>query len=649
MRVHPIRRSLALLLALVAYLPALGDDGKRPGKHKYTNRLAKETSPYLLMHAHNPVDWYPWGPEAFAKAKKEGKLVFLSVGYSSCYWCHVMERESFQDEEVAKILNKWFVCIKVDREERPDIDHVYMTALTQVISPNRGGWPMSMFLTPDGRPFFGGTYFPKPVFIKLLNEIRRIQQKEPKRLEEFATKIARETKRILANETPRVLLFEPDRSVVAAALNELDSLFDPIYGGFGNPATQFRGAKFPTPTRLMLLLYQAERHGDKKRLAMVTKTLDRMARGGIYDQVGGGFHRYSTERTWTVPHFEKMLYDNGQLLEVYAWAYRLTKNDLYRRVIRETVTYLEREMLEPPGRFYSSQDAETEEEEGRFYVWTDAELAKALPDAAERKLALAIFGADKGYNFEGKYHILYLPKPLAEVAKEKNEPHGELLRRFEMIKAKLYAARKKRVRPFVNKISLAGWSGLAIAGLARSGQVLEDAKYIRLAERAATFILKKQRGKDGRLYRTYGAAPGKKPGPAVRAFLEDYAAVVHALLNLYEATKDRKWLREAQSLTTVMRKHHEDKKNGGFYFASHDSDDLFARAKDQFDGAVPSGNSLAARNLTRLWILTGDKDYRRSADRTFRAFAFNLKNSPSSLTTMVHGIALFVDHAKAGD
>ncbi len=383
---HLRRSSWAFLLAAAPLVGTVAADApKTVGQAKYTNRLAKEASPYLLLHAHNPTDWYPWGPEAFAKAKRESKLIFLSIGYSSCYWCHVMERESFSNEAVAKLLKDSYVCIKVDREERPDIDQIYMTALT--VSRQSGGWPLSMFLLPDGRPIVGGTYWPPDDrqvdgelvrgFKSVLAVVRDAYKGQRAGVENQAAKLAAATTRAL-EDVPNAPLIELDRKLLAETVDSLKEEFDPEFGGFGNPNKRFKGPKFPMPCRLDFLLQQGERTGNKALIEMACLTLDRMALGGIYDQIGGGFHRYSTERTWNVPHFEKMLYDNAQLVEVYACAFRLTKKPHYRRILEETLRYVEREMMAPSGAFYSSQDAETNHEEGRFYVWTDEELAAAV-------------------------------------------------------------------------------------------------------------------------------------------------------------------------------------------------------------------------------------------------------------------------------
>jgi uncharacterized protein YyaL (SSP411 family) len=656
------RPLLNLLFALSLFdfiLPPVGnstraDPPAKDAKPRHTNRLAKETSPYLLMHAHNPVDWYPWGPEAFAKAKKEGKLVFLSIGYSSCYWCHVMARQCFEKEEVAKLLNQWFVCIKVDREERPDIDNIYMIYMTalQIVNRGGGGWPLSMFLTADGRPIVGGTYWPPDDreedgqkvlgFKSIVKRVHDIATKEPKVVEQEATRLSEATRRALEEAVPGVALVPLDRALVESGVEELRERFDKVYGGFGSPQRKFKGPKFPTVTDLEFLLQRSGKPKSDVR-QMVTLTLDKMARGGIYDQIGGGFHRYSTERTWTVPHFEKMLYDNGQLAEVYAHAYRVTKNPLYRRIVEETLTYVKREMMSPEGAFYSSQDAETNHEEGRFYVWTEAELDAALPDKAENRLARKVYGADGPPNFEEKYHILLRPQPLAEVARQLKLSEKKARQRLAVVEQKLFAVRGQRDLPFVNKVSLTAWSGLMIAGFAEAGTALERPAHVTTAAKAAEFVLAHQLTREGRLLRTYGAQPGKAPTAQVAGFLEDYAFLVHGLLALHDATGEKKWLDRAIALTDTMMRFHSDKKAGGYYFAANDHEKLFARSKDQYDGATPSGNSMALCNLVRLWERTGDERYRKEAEKGLRSFAGAMRTSPTALTTMLRALDTYLD------
>jgi uncharacterized protein YyaL (SSP411 family) len=634
------RLAVALIIGTAGI--GLADPPREPEPKKGpANRLARESSPYLLQHAHNPVDWFPWGPEAFAKAKKENKLVFLSIGYSSCHWCHVMERESFANKEVAQILNEHFVCIKVDREERPDLDHIYMTALN-VLGQN-GGWPLSMFLTADGKPIAGGTYWPPDDreiqgqkvrgFKSILAIVQKFAKDQPKDLHEHADKLAAATADALAGAARGLALVELNRDLVSGAVEGLKERFDKEHGGFGNPERQFRGPKFPTACSVALLQAEAGRTKSAELADMLHLTLDKMALGGIYDHLGGGFARYSTERTWTVPHFEKMLYDNAQLVELYARAYRATKRPLYRRVVQETLAFVARELTAPEGGFYSALDADSEEEEGRFYVWTDKEIDNVL--GAEARLLRQAYGADGAPNFEKKYYILRLEKPLDAEQEAKLAP----------LRQKLFDARAKRPRPFLDTKVLTAWNGQMIAGYAVAGQLLEEPKYTQAAARAADFLLKNLRTRDGRLLRTYGAAPGQKAEARLNAYLDDYAFLVHGLLCLHDATGAKKWLDEAKALTDVMVKQHADKP-GGFFYTSNDHEKLFARAKDQYDGAQPSGNSMAARNLVRLWQKTGDDQYRALAEKSFQVFAGTLKSSPTALTTMAEALALYLDAKK---
>jgi uncharacterized protein YyaL (SSP411 family) len=664
-----MHRPAFFLLTAVAAVTLSGGAGpveraKKPAKPRFTNRLAKETSPYLLMHAHNPVDWYPWGPEAFAKARKEKKLVFLSIGYSSCYWCHVMERESFANAEVAKLLHKDFVCIKVDREERPDIDTVYMTAL-QVLD-DRGGWPLSMFLTAEGKPIIGFTYRPPDDrvvngrrvalgFKSILKFVRKWQGEKPKELAGQADEVAARTRRALAQSALGVALVELDAGLVTGAVEELREGFDKEYGGFGSPKTNFRGTKFPTSPALAFLADQAGR-GNQEAAEMLTRTLDRMAGGGIYDQLGGGFHRYSTERTWTIPHFEKMLYDNAQLVEVYARAFRLTKKPPYRRIIRETLEFVRHEMTSPEGGFYSALDAETGGEEGRFYVWTDAEIKEALPESVERSLARRVYGMEGGYNFESKYHVMTFPKPLPDIARDLKLPEEQMAGQLEPVRKKLFDARARRPRPFLDKKILTGWNGQMIAGYAVAGKVLGEQQYVAAAARAANLVLQRLRTPDGRLLRTYAARPGHSARARIGAYLDDYGYLVHGLLCLHDATGQTKWLNEARRLTDTMLEYHSDRyragffhqerERGGLFYTANDQEKLFARAKDQFDGAQPSGNSMAVRNLVRLARKTGDMRYRALARLHLKAFAGTLKSSPGSMTTMVEALAMYLGAKK---
>jgi uncharacterized protein len=647
------RTCLAVLLVLSLPATPTGGADKPAPKGKKANRLNRETSPYLLQHAHNPVDWYPWGPEAFAKAKKEGKLIFLSIGYSSCHWCHVMEKESFSKEDVAKILNEHFVCIKVDREERPDVDQVYMAALH--VLGQRGGWPLSMFLTAEGKPIIGGTYWPpedrmiegKTIrgFKSILKLVADAARKQPKEVGEQADQVAKATKTELSGAARAMPLFEVNRKLIDEAVESLVAQFDPTHGGFGL-APIFPGPKFPTPPRLLLLQEEITRKGSKEAVKVLDVTLDRMARGGIYDHLGGGFHRYSTDRTWTVPHFEKMLYDNAQLVEVYALAWKRTKNPTFRRVVEETLAFIAREMTSPEGVFYSALDADSEGEEGRFYVWAPKEINTLLPVKKDADLFRKVYGLDGTPNFEKKDFILTLPETIEKRAKELKLDEAILLDSLAPLKARFLAVRSKRHRPFLDTKVLTGWNGQMIAGYALAGQALGEPKYTRAAARAANFLLKTMKTKDGRLLRAYGAAPGGKAEARVPAYLDDYAFLVHGLLNLHDATGEKRWLEEARALTGVMIKHHPDEKVGGFFYTAADQEKLFVRAKDQYDGAQPSGNSMAARNLVRLWKKTGEKKYQDLADRTFRSLAAAYKESPSSLVTLTSAFGLYLDKKK---
>jgi uncharacterized protein YyaL (SSP411 family) len=646
---------LALMTAVLLVPASVGGEEPKEKPKGPANRLAKESSPYLLQHAHNPVDWYPWGAEAFAKAKKEGKLVFLSIGYSSCHWCHVMEKESFENAEVAKILNDGFVCIKVDREERPDVDTIYMTALNAL--GQGGGWPLSMFLTADAKPIFGGTYWPpddKVVdgekimgFKTVLATALEFHKEKPKDLIAQADKLATATADALARSLRGAALVEYDRALVTAAVDGLNESADPVYGGFGSKERKFKGTKFPTAPNLGLLLHEAGRGKSPEAGAMLARTLEHMARGGIFDHLGGGFHRYSTERTWTVPHFEKMLYDNAQLAEVYARAYHLTKKPLYRDAVRATLAFVDRELSAPDGGFYSALDADSEGEEGRFYVWTEKELAAALPEVGELAVAHKAYDADAGVNFEGKYHILVRNTNLADVAAELKLSEEQVAARLESARGKLFEARARRPRPLLDTKVLTAWNGEMIAGYATAGRLLEEPKYTARAARAADFVLKRLRDRDGRLLRTFGARPGEAPEGRLNAYLDDYAFLVDGLLCLHDATGEAKWLDQAKALTATAIEQFGDAEQGGFFFTSKNHEKLFARGKDQYDGAQPSGNSVAARNLVRLWLKTKDPQYRKQAEKSFQAFAGALQANPTGLTAMAEALAMYLDAVEA--
>ncbi|MBP3961049.1 DUF255 domain-containing protein [Gemmata sp. G18] len=617
------------------------------------NKLAKESSPYLLQHAHNPVEWYPWGPEAFERAKKEKKLIFLSIGYSACHWCHVMERESFSNAEIAKLLNANFVCIKVDREERPDVDEIYMTALQA--TDQQGGWPLSMFLTPEGKPIFGATYFPPedkkvgedtiPGFKTVLGKVIEFD-KDRADLEAQADRIAKRTIEMLDANSRAIALVPIKRELVTGGVDAFD--IDPEHGGTGNKKRDYRGTKFPRPPVWGFLLAQSKKPGNERLAKLTGNTLAKVLEGGIYDHLGGGFHRYSTERTWTVPHFEKMLYDNGQLVELYSEAHALDPRPEYKRAVAETLGFIRREMTAPEKGFYSAIDADSNEKEGEFYVWTADEIKKVLGTEADTALFKAVYGVTSP-NFEEKFHILRLPKALAEIAKEQKLTEAELLAKLEPLKKKLFDVRAKRERPFLDTKVIAAWNGQMIAGYARAGEVFKDKAYTQAAADAADFVLSKMRGKDGRLFRIFAAPPGEKPTAKGAAFIDDYAYLIHGLLNLHDATGDKKWLDAAKELTDLAVKHYGDSIGGGFFFTATDSEKLFARSKDSYDGVQPSGNSQMARNLLRLGAKLKDDSYRDRGIRTVKSFSLALSTNPTSMPLMLRTLDELLDAAGEPD
>ncbi len=601
---------LGCILLLNLTWMASADDAalKNPdGSWKWTNRLIHETSPYLLLHAHNPVDWYPWGDEALALAKRENRLIFLSVGYATCYWCHVMEREVFSNPEIAKMMNEHFINIKIDREERPDLDEIYMTATQLLIQ--RAGWPNSVFLTPDLKPFYAGTYFPpvdtpnRPGFPTILDAVHEAWVEREAEViesaEQISTAIEMATSRGFTALSGRAL----DQSVSTAALDYLRKAYDATHGGFGG------APKFPSPSNLEFLLSVYERESDEALLKMVTRTLDMMAYGGIYDQMGGGFHRYSVDAKWLVPHFEKMLYDNAQLAKIYLKAYQLTEEPQYRRVAGEVFNFIFREMTAPEGGFYSALDAETDAEEGKYYVWTADEIQKVL-NKKEASRFNTVYGVDKGANFEGK-NVLYVP---AGIAAE------DSLKGLATAREKLLAARFEREYPLLDTKIIVNWNGLMIDALAYGYDVLGEERYLNAASKAARFILDTMRKPDGELLHTYTAGAVKQD-----AYLDDYAFLVRGLLGLYQATGDEQWLDAARTLTDKMIQLFWDDRNGGFYYTKADAKHLIVRSKKPYDSAIPSGNAVAVGNLLAL----GD-NYRGYAEKTLRIFAESMVQSPSS-------------------
>jgi uncharacterized protein YyaL (SSP411 family) len=627
-------------LVLALSVAAAGAEPKRP-----VNRLASETSPYLRLHAHNPVDWYPWGPEAFAKAKAEKKPIFLSIGYSSCYWCHVMERECFEDPAIAQLLNEKFVSIKVDREERPDVDQVYMAAL-QAFS--RGGWPMSMFLTPDGRPFFGGTYFPPTDrdgisgFPTVLKGVSDAWRDERPKVEESANQLVVVVRRALDGSNAARRRVPLTRAVIAEGRAQLAEQFDPEHGGFGfNPKTP-RRPKFPEPVNLVFLIDQHRRDRIEKKetdtgpLSLVVATMDHMARGGIRDQLAGGYHRYSTDRFWMVPHFEKMLYDNAQLASAHLLAFEATNDPRWRREAEDTFAFIGWTMTTPEGGFSSALDAETNGEEGQSYVWSRDEV-KAILGNGYRPFA-QVYGLTAEPNFEKGRYVLYEPLPRAEQAESLKMTPEALEALLSPLRIRMVEARDRRPAPLLDDKVLTSWNGLMIAAYAEGYRLLKDQRYRAAAEKAADFLLAKLRTADGRLLRTYREGQAKLP-----AYLEDYAFLGHGLLRLHAATGDPTRLAQARALTDRMLADFADEKDGGFFYTADDHESLLARAKDPYDNVLPSGNSVAIRNLIALAAATGEARYLDEAGKALNAFSPLLTQSPGSFPLMLVALGEYLD------
>ena len=600
------------------------------GSFKHTNRLAHEKSPYLLQHAHNPVDWYPWGEDAFGKAKKENKPIFLSIGYSTCHWCHVMEHESFETEAVAKLMNENFVCIKVDREERPDVDQIYMSAVMMLTG--QGGWPLNVFLTTDLKPFYGGTYFPpeerygRASFSTVLTDIARVWKTKPQEVEKAGKQLAD----VIAkpSDFAKASPDKPDsktggtlnESVLKQVVTECVHNFDQSEGGFRS------APKFPPSMLLSLLLRIHQKTNDRTILPMVELTLDKMAQGGIYDQLGGGFSRYSTDNHWLVPHFEKMLYDNALLARVYLEAHQVTHKEEYARTAREIFTYLLRDMTDPEGGFYSAEDADSEGVEGKFYVWVPAEIKKILGEV-DGKSFCELYGVTEGGNFENE-NILHLKTDLPSALKALGNDENWL----KEASGKVFQARANRIRPHLDDKILTAWNSLMISSLAYGYQVLGDPLYLQAAEKASAFI-DKNLFKNGRLMVSY------RKGPAdIQGFIDDYAFFQASQLDLYESTFNTAYLKKAIELEKDMVKYFWDEKAGAFYFSGSDQKDkhrLLTRTKEAYDGVIPSGNSMAAMSYFRLAEFTGKKEYRDRADAILKCFAGVLGQGGSNFPLML--------------
>lgn len=571
---------------------------KTNAQTQFTNKLAQETSPYLLQHSHNPVNWFPWGEEALKKAKEEDKPIIVSIGYSSCHWCHVMERESFENKDIAAVMNKSFINIKVDREERPDIDQIYLEALQTMNL--RGGWPLNVFLTPDAKPFYGGTYFPPSHWSNLLTQISNAFLNHRSDLENSANEF---TKSLNHNETLKYGLSDAEQDFkqedLVGAFNKLQSQFDRKLGGLN------KSPKFPMPSIYRFLLCYFDLTNEEAALKHVKLTLDRMAFGGIYDQLGGGFARYSTDEEWFAPHFEKMLYDNGQLLSLYSEAFVATKNPLYKDVVFETVDWLKREMTNPEGGFYSALDADTEGEEGKFYVWTRDEIKSILHEDSD--LFCDYYNLTDTGNWEHGKNILF--RNLTDEAfSNKHKIDKDILKsKVKEWKRVLSKEREKRVKPGLDNKILASWNGIMLKGLVDAYRTFNNSEFLTIAEKNAHFLLTKM--KDGsKLFHSY------KDGKAtIEGYLEDYAFVIEGLLGLYQATFNEQWLKEAESLTEYSIKYFYDKEEDLFFFTSEISEKLIARKKELFDNVIPSSNSVMAKNLFTLGILLGKSEYEEKA------------------------------------
>jgi len=602
-------------------------------KERRANRLQGETSPYLRQHAHNPVDWFPWGDEALELARREDRPILLSIGYSACHWCHVMERESFEDEAIAGIMNEHFVNIKVDREERPDLDEIYMTAVQAMTGS--GGWPMTVFLKPDLQPFYGGTYFPPedryghPGFPRVLQALAQHYREQRDRVEESAGQLMRALRQNVEFLRPHDSLGE---GILENAYRQLRDSFDARHGGFGS------APKFPSSMSLSLLLRYFRRSGREEARDMALLSLRKMANGGMYDQLGGGFHRYSVDERWLVPHFEKMLYDNGLLVWVYLEAFQLTGDEFYSRVVRETLDYVRREMTGPEGGFFATQDADSEGEEGKYFTWKPEEL-EALLGEEEGRLLARYFDVTSGGNFEEGQSILHVDAEMEDLARLLGEEEEHLRGVIQRGREKLFEVRSRRIPPGTDEKILVAWNGLMISAMARAYQILGEDAYLGAGAKAADFILEKM-VVDGRLMHT------SKDGQArIPAYQDDYACLINSLLDLYEASFDLRWLRMARKLNREMMELFWDEREGGFFFTKEGETELIVRTKNPFDNAVPSGNSIAALVLLRMARMEGDEELRERAEQTLLLFGELMQRSPSGCAQMLCALDFFEDES----
>jgi len=583
---------------------------------KHQNRLSDESSPYLLQHAGNPVDWYPWGAEAIANARRDDRPIFLSIGYSACHWCHVMEHESFENDEIAASMNRYFVNIKVDREERPDLDQIYMNSV--VALSGRGGWPMSVFLTPELKPFFGGTYWPPasrmglPGFRDVIEQVHNAWQTRRDDIHEGANQL---TDAVIKMGTPHSQAAPLNEPLLEQATAQLLHSADRNYGGFGN------APKFPHSMDIRLLLRSWKRFANADALSVTTLTLERMSRGGIYDHLGGGFHRYSTDAKWLAPHFEKMLYDNALLVTAYLEAYQATSNADYARVVRETLDYILREMTHPDGGFYSTQDADSEGVEGKFFVWSAEEVTEHL-GREQAEIFNSCYDVTPGGNWEGT-NILNRVKTDAQAAQLFRLEEAELARLLAVSREKLFQVRRNRIAPGRDEKILTSWNGLMIAAMAQAAQVLGEKTYQHASCRAADFVLEQLQSDEGRLLHAY-----KDGRVRFNAYLDDYACLIDGLVDVFQATGETRFLDRALELAEQMIVHFRDASSGGFFYTSDDHETMIARNVDSQDNATPSGNSMAATALLRIGRITGQDRFSRTGEETLERLSGQLKNFP---------------------
>ena len=608
-------------------------DPDTPRSSKILNRLINEKSPYLLQHAKNPVDWYPWSEEAFLRAAREDKPVFLSIGYATCHWCHVMAHESFEDPEVAELLNLDFIAVKVDREERPDIDSVYMAVCQQM--SGQGGWPLTIVMTPKKKPFFAATYIPKETRFSLMGLLTLLPRITSMWKEKRSALISFGDRVIAQITSPNISSSETlaGEDLLDKGYNSLLLQFDPAYGGFGN------APKFPTPHTLLFLLRYGVRKSDPRALAMTKKTLNAIRNGGIYDHLGGGIHRYSTDAQWHIPHFEKMLYDQALLVMAYTEAFQVTGNPEYKKTVEEIIGYVMRNLRSTDGTFFSAEDADSPEGEGAFYVWTLPEFENLL-GRGDAALAALVFGLTPNGNFQDPergcgYNILTRTLSLENIAASLEIPEPVLAMRIESIRTRLLAAREGRVRPSLDDKVLSDWNGLFIAALALAGRVFNTQVYVDGAKTAMQFIITRMRSDDGGILHRYRDGDAAIPG-----FADDYAFIIHALIELYETTFEEQYLVTALQLNGYFFEHFWDTKNGGFFTVSDTAEALIIRKKEIYDGATPSSNSVAFMNLLRLSRLTGDASLEENASVLLRSFSGTVNQSPSAFTWFLCGLEL---------